>query len=238
MIYKDKHIPLYIQLKDLIIENIRSGKWEVNSQIPSEKELMKKYDIGRATVREAISVLANKGYIYKKKGIGTFVARNQPTIGFEPLMSFTTSLEVRGVKATNFIVDKKNIVIGDIEGDLSDLKWIKPDKCFYLKRIRSVNKKPLAIEESYFLDKINNFDEKYDLTGSLTKIMLEDLRVTIKKVEQVSIPRMPSNKEQKELKIDKNTLVLDIKRWIYIEGEENPFYYLKFIIIGDILNFS
>jgi len=37
MIDKYKHIPLYIQLKDLIIEKIKSGQWEVNSQIPSEK---------------------------------------------------------------------------------------------------------------------------------------------------------------------------------------------------------
>ena len=238
MIDKYKHIPLYIQLKDLIIEKIKSDQWEVNSQIPSEKELMKTYEVGRATVREAISVLVNKGYIYKKKGIGTFVARNQPTIGFEPLMSFTTSLEVRGVKPTNTVVDKKSILPEDTEDILSDLKWIKPDKCFYLKRIRSVDKKPLAIEESYFLDRIENIDKKFDLTGSLTKIMLEDLRITIKKVEQVSVPRMPTKEEQKELKMDGDTLVLDIKRWIYIEGEENPFYYLKFIILGDILNFS
>ena len=68
MIDKYKHIPLYIQLKDLIIEKIRNGEWEINSQIATEKELMKKYNVGRTTVREAISVLVNKGYIYKKKG--------------------------------------------------------------------------------------------------------------------------------------------------------------------------
>ena len=236
MIDKYKPIPLYIQLKDLIIEKIKNNDWEVNSQIPTEKELMNTYDVGRATVRKSISILVSKGYIYRKKGIGTFVARKQPTLGFEPLISLTASLEARGVKANNVVV-KKEIIIPN-EQILSDLKWTKSDNCYYLKRLRSVKDKPLAIEESYFPDRIENMEKRFDLTGSLAKIMLEDLRITIKKVEQVIIPRMPTKSEQQELKIDEDRLVLDIKRWIYIEGEKNPFYYLKFIILGDVYDFS
>lgn len=234
MIDKYNSIPLYIQLKDLMIKKIKDEEWEVNSQIPTEKELMKEYEIGRATVRKSISMLVNEGYIYRKKGIGTFVGSRYPSLGFEPLISLTASLKARGIEANNIIVDKR--IIEPTEELLDTLKWDKANEFYYLKRIRSIKEKPLAIEESYFSDKFKYIDGKFDLTGSLTKIMLQELRVTIKKVEQVIIPRMPTIEEQKELKIEKDTLVLSTERWIYIEDEENPFYYLKFIILGNIYN--
>jgi hypothetical protein len=33
-------------------------------------------------------------------------------------------------------------------------------------------------------------------------------------------------------------MVLDLERWIYIEGNEEPFYYLKFIIPGNIYTYA
>lgn len=234
MIDKYNSIPLYIQLKDLMIKKIKDEEWEVNSQIPTEKELMKEYEIGRATVRKSISMLVNEGYIYRKKGIGTFVGSRYPSLGFEPLISLTASLKARGIEANNIIINKR--IIEPTEELLATLKWDKANEFYYLKRIRSIKEKPLAIEESYFSDKFKYIDGKFDLSGSLTKIMLQELRVTIKKVEQVIIPRMPTIEEQKELKIEQDTLVLSTERWIYIEGEENPFYYLKFIILGNIYN--
>lgn len=235
MVDKYKPVPLYVQLKDLMIRNIKEGIWEVDTQIPTEKELMKEYDIGRATVRKAISILANEGYIYMKRGIGTFVARKQPTLGFEPLISLTASLEARGIEADNKVVDKK--IIKPSKSLLSSLKWDKSSECYYLKRIRCIKEKPLAIEESYFSDKFKGINKKFDLTHSLAKIILEELKITIKKVEQIIIPRMPTKEEQKELNISEDTQVLNIERWIYIEDEKEPFYYLKFIILGDIYSF-
>lgn len=236
MLDRRKPIPLYIQLKENIVDNIREEVWEVGSKIPSEKELMKEYNIGRATVREAISILVNEGYLFIKKGIGTFVARKQPTLGFEPLISLTYSLKSRNIEDVNYIVQKEEIFP---DGELlSRLKKQEKNKCYYLKRIRSINDIPIAIEESYFTDKFNIiYNNQFDLTGSLARILLEDLKITISKVEQTAIPRKPTEKEQKELNIDDNTLVFNIERWIYIDNELEPFYYLKFVILGDIYSF-
>ncbi len=43
--------------------------------IPSEKELMELSDVGRATVRRAISDLAQEGFLQTHQGRGTFTAR-------------------------------------------------------------------------------------------------------------------------------------------------------------------
>ncbi|MGV8146734.1 MAG: GntR family transcriptional regulator [Alkaliphilus sp.] len=234
MLDKNSHIPLYAQLKDIIIKKIKSDLFKVKSQIPTEKELMEEYRVGRATVRKAISMLENEGYIYKKRGIGTFVARKQPVVGFGPIISLTASLEARGIETENEIVSQ-GVILPD-EKLRAIMKWGKNKNCYQLKRLRKIDEKPLAIEKSYFCETFVEVEGKYDLTRSIAKILLEDLRLTIKKVEQIIVTRMPTVKEQNDLNICSETLLLEIERWIYIEGTEEPYYYLNFVILGEAYN--
>lgn len=236
MLDKRKHIPLYIQLKEELLSKIKEEKWGVDFQLPSEKALMDEYGIGRATVREAMSHLVNEGYLYKKQGIGTFVARKQPSLGFEPLISLTYSLKARGINPINIVEDKRTIKPD--KALLSKLKWKNKDDCFYIKRIRYAEHIPVAIEESYFSKDFKDIEGRYDLTSSLAKLILEDLKVSIKKVEQVIVPRMPTDEEQDKLSISDDTMVLNLERWIYIEDSDEPFYYLKFIIPGNVYSFT
>lgn len=236
MLNKNGHVPLYIQLKEEILSKIKQEIWQTDSQIPTEKALMAEYNVGRATVRQAISLLENEGYLYKKHGIGTFVAHSQPSLGFEPLISLTYSLNAKGIHADNVITEQR-IVEADTQVQ-SKMKNRKIKSCFYLRRLRYANDMPIAIENSYFSVDFKERVTGYDLKGSLAKIILKDMNITIKKVEQVVIPRTPTEKEQNILKIDDGTLVLELERWIYIQGRKAPFYYLNFIIPGNIYSLS
>lgn len=68
-------IPLYFQLKTMLLEEIKSGHYEVDALIPTEKELSEMFQISRTTVRQAISELVQEGWLYRVKSKGTFVAR-------------------------------------------------------------------------------------------------------------------------------------------------------------------
>lgn len=236
MINRNKHIPLYIQLRDDLIGKIKEGVWGVECQIPTEKALMEEYDVGRVTVREALSLLVNEGYLYKKHGIGTFVAKKQTSLGFEPLISLTYSLKARGINPYNVVVQKE--MITPSKKFLSKLKWETSKPCCYLKRIRNAENIPIAIEESYFSDDYKNLGDKHDLTGSIAKIILEDLKIAIRKVEQVVVSRLPTKEEQISLNINENDLVLNLERWIYTEDKKEPSYYLNFVILGDIYSIN
>lgn len=65
------HIPLYIQLKDQILLSIKSDSHQIGDAILSEQELMKAYQVGRVTVREAINELVKEGFLEKHQGKGT-----------------------------------------------------------------------------------------------------------------------------------------------------------------------
>lgn len=71
-------------------EKIRGKKYEINETIPSEKQLQEYYQVSRHTVREAISLLVNEGYLRREKGSGTYVSeeytlidekKNERTVG-------------------------------------------------------------------------------------------------------------------------------------------------------------
>jgi len=235
MIDKRSPVPLYIQLKEEIMKKIKDGVYAVDGQIPTEKEFMELYDLGRATVRDALGRLVTEGYLYKKKGIGTFVARKEPSLGFEPLISLSYSLKVRGVTPKN-IVEEKRRIVPDKE-ILKKMKWKKKRECLYLKRLRYADDIPLAIEESYFEQLEEAVLKDIDLQDSLVKIMLEDLKITIDKVEQVVIPRNSTKEEQAILNIDKSILVLEMERWIYANNQQEPVHYMKFIIPNNIYTY-
>ncbi len=92
MINKFSSIPLYLQLKDLIIKQIENNEYAPNTQIPSEQDLCRLYDISRPTVRQAISELTNSGYLYKEKGKGTFVFGRKNIIDIKNYSGFTDSI--------------------------------------------------------------------------------------------------------------------------------------------------
>lgn len=67
-------IPYYIQVKDVIREQIRSRIWQPNDQLPSEAELCDAFNVSRTVIRQALQDLIHDGLIIRRKGKGSFVA--------------------------------------------------------------------------------------------------------------------------------------------------------------------
>ncbi len=70
-------IPLYFQLKRLLLDALKSGEYPVDAMIPTEKELAEMFDISRTTVRQAVTEMVKEGWLYRVKSKGTFVARRK-----------------------------------------------------------------------------------------------------------------------------------------------------------------
>ncbi|RQO31004.1 FadR family transcriptional regulator [Taibaiella sp. KBW10] len=52
---------------------IKNGALAIDAQLPAEPELMKTYGVGRSSIREAIKILAQSGFVKVQQGLGTFV---------------------------------------------------------------------------------------------------------------------------------------------------------------------
>lgn len=66
--------PIYIQVREQIEDQIINKQLKENDQAPSTNELVNYYKINHATVSKGINQLVEEDIIYKKRGIGMFVA--------------------------------------------------------------------------------------------------------------------------------------------------------------------
>lgn len=69
----DGEKPIYIQMSEWIEENILTGVFPEETQIPSTTEISSMYRINPATALKGVNILVDKGIIYKKRGLGMFV---------------------------------------------------------------------------------------------------------------------------------------------------------------------
>ena len=72
-------IPLYFQLKSLILRDIQKGVYPIGMQIPTEMELQASFGVSRATIRHALNELVNEGWLERKASKGTFVSQPKKT---------------------------------------------------------------------------------------------------------------------------------------------------------------
>jgi len=66
--------PIYQQLADRVAEDILAGTYPEESSVPSTNEFAAFLQISPITAAKAINLLVEQGVLYKKRGIGMFVA--------------------------------------------------------------------------------------------------------------------------------------------------------------------
>ena len=71
----DGEKPIYVQMAEWIEENIISGTFPEETQIPSTTDISARYKINPATALKGVNILVDKGIIYKKRGLGMFVCK-------------------------------------------------------------------------------------------------------------------------------------------------------------------
>lgn len=66
--------PLFLQIAEQIEDSIVDGSLAEEAQAPSTNELASFYRINPATAAKGVAMLTDKGVLYKRRGIGMFVA--------------------------------------------------------------------------------------------------------------------------------------------------------------------
>lgn len=65
----------YIQLATLFRRRIQGGQWPLGHQVPTVDELAIEFGVARATIRQALDLIAAEGLIERYRAKGTFVRR-------------------------------------------------------------------------------------------------------------------------------------------------------------------
>ncbi|MDD2497875.1 MAG: GntR family transcriptional regulator [Desulfitobacteriaceae bacterium] len=70
----DKNKPIFVQVREFIEDQIVNNQLMEGDQAPSTNQLVSFYKINHATVTKGVNQLVEEGILYKKRGLGMFVA--------------------------------------------------------------------------------------------------------------------------------------------------------------------
>ncbi len=89
--------PIYIQIREVLRTEIAGGRLKRGERLPSEAELAVRFNVSRMTIRESTEDLVNEGLLYRRHGVGTFVACPRLQRDHTRLTSFFDEAENEGV---------------------------------------------------------------------------------------------------------------------------------------------
>jgi GntR family transcriptional regulator len=143
-------IPIYYQLKQILLKLIHEKKLVPGDNIPTEIELSAMFDISRTPIRQAIMELVIEGHLVRKKGRGTFVSN--PKIEqryFQTIIqSFKEMISSEHMPRTEVLELRKMVPIP--EDKVYEVFQLQPnEQVTFLKRLRYADNEPLLVDEVY-----------------------------------------------------------------------------------------
>ena len=198
-INKNTPVPLYFQLKTLILDEIKSGRYKVGDAIPTEKELSEMFEISRTTVRQAVMELVQEGWLYREKSKGTFVAQPKIRQDFiQKIESFNDQITRSGMTPSTEVLALKTEKAGPEVAE--QLKLKEGDKVVFLFRNRCADGMPIVITKTYLpYAKCSFLMEGHDLTKErLYHILGVSADTAIVKIER-TVEAVAANEEDAKL---------------------------------------
>ncbi|GKV64136.1 MULTISPECIES: GntR family transcriptional regulator [Sporosarcina] len=133
---------LYIQVIERLKQEIQSGLFQRHERLPSEAKLSEMLGVSRATLREALRVLEEEKVIFRKHGVGTFVA-SQPMVmsGIEQLSSITTMIRNANMEPGTIV---REMSVIPMTGEYAERFHSADKKLVQIKRIRTADGEPVV----------------------------------------------------------------------------------------------
>lgn len=213
-----------------IAQDIRSkilGEvYKKDQLIPDQFALAKEYKVSRMTIQKAINLLKIEGFLYAKRGKGTFAS-------FPPLKQDKYGSDVETIIGTssyfsNQGVMKSKVISFEIRlpvpEEIDKLK-IRSDQAVYdIIRLRYLNGEPFHLEYSiYPVDIIPNIDQKV-LHHSIYKHIIEGLELQISSgIRQIRADK-PDQFDRIYLNCQQDDPVLEIEQIVFLKNGK-PFEY-------------
>ncbi len=183
----DNPLPLYQQLTLSLRHAIEAGSLVPGEALPPEAELARQLGISRQTVNVALTNLARRGLVQRKRGTGTFVSEPFVEQGLGGLYSFIHTLESQGRLPSSRLLGFQALV----DDRASPLLGGSADALVHeIRRLRLVDGEPFAIETTYVasgcgqklpVDRLEQ-DPLYDLLEKFCGLRVEHAEETLRPI--------------------------------------------------------
>ena len=142
--------PLYLQVRDALLERIKDGRWKPGANLPSEIDLYRQLGVSLGTLRKALSVLESERLIVREPGRGTFVRHHQAGQG---LGRFNPIRGTDGAPLRSHVRSRKVKLASPTAAERLVLRLEPGEQVVRIQRIRMLDQRALAYEQASLPDR-------------------------------------------------------------------------------------
>lgn len=224
--------PLYQVINKDLSDQIMSGLLKRGQRLASEAHLAKHYGVSRMTLRQALGQLETEGLVVRLHGRGTFVAEQHPVrrrgsrldllheqLGVSEDALKTKVLLKEVIEAPSDVARSLNIGFGQ--------------RVINVKRLRLLDNKPIAVQESWIPYLLAPSLVREDLVRGSLYLTLERVGIRVAWAEQEVSATLLSAETAEQLGATPSSPALQIQRVAYM-AEQTPIEFARSYMRWDV----
>lgn len=206
----------YLTIYNSIVEQIKNGELAPQTLLPSENELKDQYDTSRETIRKALNLLSQNGYIQKVRGKGSIVIDiskfDFPVSG---LVSFKELASKMGRKP-NTIVNELELIKPD--GFIrQQLQLGSKDLVWKVVRTREMGGEKIILDKDYLIESFVPSLTEEICADSIYEYIENQLNLTISFAKKEIVVAEPTHEDRLLLDLEGFYNVVVIKNYVYLD---------------------
>jgi GntR family transcriptional regulator len=225
--------PLYERLAQGLGRAIQNGQLTPGMALPPEPRLAQCLGVSRQTVNRALSIVARRGLLVRRRGAGTFVAEPYVEQSLNSLYSFIRTLTAQGRLPGTRLLGTR-IAIDDAASPL--LTGQTDGLVFEISRLRLVDGEPFVFEEVYLPLRCG---ERLPIDRLASEILYDLLRefcdVEVTYADETLRPVVVERTEAALLGLTAGEAAFLVERTGYVDDE--PLEFRRSLIRGDRYRF-
>ncbi|GAE26128.1 trehalose operon transcriptional repressor [Halalkalibacter wakoensis JCM 9140] len=201
---------------DELAQQIQDGILQASELLPSENELAVTYEASRETIRKALKLLSEHGYIQKMQGKGSVVLDvkkiNFPISG---LVSFHELANKMGKRARTDVIQ---LTEQQMSSHLLDHFQLKEQELIWeVKRVREIDHEKIILDKDYLLSSVIPGLTREICEHSIYEYIEQELGLTISFAKKEITVEPPTNEDRDLLDLKGYDTIVVVKSHVYLE---------------------
>lgn len=149
---KTEGIPMYVWIRETLRGEITRGILKRGEQLPPEHELASKFKVSRMTIRKSIEDLVDEGLLYRRHGVGTFVAFPHLERDHTRLTSFFDKAKGEGLETSVTLLNLETIPARQKVAKALDIA--PGDLVIRVETLRFADRTPITVHDAHIPHKL------------------------------------------------------------------------------------
>lgn len=230
-----RKIPRYLLVYNSLKNRIENLDFPIGENLPPEPVLEKQFNVSRTTVRKAVEMLAEQGFVHIQQGRGTKVLDFKTTQKLQYVTSFSETLKGKGVRVAHIIMSVRDVRPPKIVRENLGVK--ESEMMVLITRKTLANDVPIAIIKNFLFPRmVPDLTSKVEGIESLYLLLENHYHIFIDAATDYISATTASAEEAEVLEVQEGEPLLVVRRVSYRSGDPIEFADLR--IIADRYEYS